>query len=203
MIAAILLGIVVATGALLLLKYDDLSRAFERSKLPEPVPYQATATSSVLPSTTTARTTPTPNAIKPAATVTPAEINLAVPFTVQAPYAEWEAPYKEFCEEASVLMAFSYLRGEKIPTAADADKKMLAIKAFEEKRFGYYEDTTAAETAVILREYYKIDNVKLVENPSAAELKTALAAGWSLTRHPVLHAPRTPLPHARHQRLHG
>lgn len=172
LLVTILISIVVA-GALLYLKRDDLSRIRERAMLPEAKPYQA----STLPATAAARATSTPLAAKPGSAKVPAEINLAVPFTPQAPYGHWVPPYKEFCEEASVLMAVSYLKGEALPTAADADQKMLAIKAFENKRFGYYEDTTAAETAVILREYYKIERVALVENPSTDDFKSALAKG--------------------------
>ena len=74
-------------------------------------------------------------------------------------------------------MAASYLKGEKIPDADYANAKLLEIKAFEEKRFGYYEDTTAEETAVILREFYGIEKVKLVLSPSVSDIKQALAQG--------------------------
>lgn len=37
----------------------------------------------------------------------PIEVNLDIPFTSQAPNQSWALPYKEFCEEASVLMAMS------------------------------------------------------------------------------------------------
>lgn len=173
LVVAIVAAVVLIAGALLYLKRTDLLRARERAMLPEAKPYQA----STLPATAAARTAPTTQVTKPGAGKVPAEINLAVPFTSQAPYGHWVPPYKEFCEEASVLMAVSYLKSEALPTAANADQKMLAIKAFEDKRFGYYQDTTAAETAVILREYYKIEKVALVENPSTDDFKNALAKG--------------------------
>src|SRR3989338_3464616 len=103
------------------------------------------------------------------------EINLDIPFTSQAPHRNWELPYKEFCEEASSLMAISYVTGQTIPNADFANAKMLEIKAFEEKRFGYYEDTTAEETAIILKEFYKYPKVKIVANPSITDIKTALS----------------------------
>jgi len=122
------------------------------------------------------------------------EINLDIPFTSQAPHRNWELPYKEFCEEASSLMAISYVTGQTIPNADFANAKMLEIKAFEEKRFGYYEDTTAEETAIILKEFYKYPKVKIVANPSITDIKTALsqskavivpAAGRKLAALPV------------------
>jgi len=104
------------------------------------------------------------------------EINLAVPFTVQAPHANWEDPYAEFCEEASILMAASYIKGWDIPNPDFADQKLLEIKAFEEKVFGYYKDTTAAETALVLKEFYGLEErVQLMANPTEEDIKKALA----------------------------
>ena len=107
----------------------------------------------------------------------PAEVNLEISFTSQAPNQDWGAPYQQFCEEASMLMAASYVKGETISGPADADAKLLAIKDFEEKRLGFYEDTNADETAVILREYFGLDKVQVVSDPSVQNIKIALAAG--------------------------
>lgn len=140
----------------------------------DPIPsaqvYQPSSTPVVsLVATPTILTTPTNQ------TALPPAINLAVPFTVQAPHANWEDPYGEFCEEASVLMAASYIKGLAIPSPEFADQKLLEIKAFEERRFGYYKDTTAAETMIILKEFYGIDKVRLIEDPTAEDIKKALA----------------------------
>lgn len=106
--------------------------------------------------------------------ILPSEINLAVPFTVQAPNANWDEVHQEFCEEASVLMAASYIKGWDIPDADTADSKMFEIKTFEEGRFGYYKDTTAEETAIIIREFYGIEKVKVVYDPTIEDIKKAL-----------------------------
>ncbi len=107
----------------------------------------------------------------------PAEVNLAVPFASQAPHQNWDLPYQEFCEEASILMAASYVKGKNISGADDADAKMLAIKDFQEERFGYYKDTTAEETATVLREFYGIPDVEVVYNPTDQQIKSAVAKG--------------------------
>ncbi len=128
---------------------------------------------------------PNPPAVQPPQKVPPpppstglkSEVNLSVPFTSQAPHKNWGEPYQNFCEEASVLMAASYILGQDIPNADYADQKLLAIKAYEDKTFGYYLDTTAAETAKILTDYYKINQVKLVDNPTVNDIKQAVADG--------------------------
>ncbi len=107
----------------------------------------------------------------------PDEINLKIPFVSQAPYANWADPYKEFCEEASSLMAASYIKNESIRDAGDADNKLLAIKDFEDRRFGYYKDTNVAETIIILREHFKIEKVELVLDPTIIDIKKALTEG--------------------------
>lgn len=107
----------------------------------------------------------------------PEEINLKIPFTSQAPHKNWSHPYKEFCEEASALMAASYVNSQSILGPDDADAKLLAIEAFEEKRFGSFEDTSAEDTAIILREYFKIENVKVIYSPKAEDIKKALVNG--------------------------
>lgn len=116
----------------------------------------------------------------PTRTSLPPEVNLKVPFTSQAPHQNWDQPYKEFCEESSVLMVQSYLENQPIVNADDADAKMLAIRDFEIKRFGYHEDTTAEETAIILKEFYNVDKVAIVKNPTIVDVKTALADGKAL-----------------------
>lgn len=126
-----------------------------------PVPFPKISSSQVVPSATNY--------------IMPSEINLAVPFTVQAPHANWSLPYKEFCEEASSLMAASYIYGWDIPSPDFADQKLLEIKSFEEQRFGYYLDTTAEETAIILKEFYNLEGVKIIYDPTENDIKKALS----------------------------
>lgn len=136
--------------------------------VPAAIPYRPTPTVTVTASATVAS--------KPFNTPV-LEINLDIPFTSQAPHRNWDLPYKEFCEEASVLMAISYVKGQTIPNADFANEKMLEIKSFEEKRFGYYEDTGIAETAIIIKEFYKYPKIKIIVNPSIADIKLALSQG--------------------------
>lgn len=155
-----------------------IARFAEQSTLPEPVPYVQKSTPSVSPKE--AAVTPpkvaSPTTVPPTSAL-PKEVNLAVPFTAQAPHANWDDPYGEFCEEASLLMAISYLQHKTIPTADFADRALLAIKAFEDKRFGFYKDTNAEETAIILREHFSYNKVEVKQNPTATDIRQALANG--------------------------
>lgn len=113
----------------------------------------------------------------PSLSVLPPQTNLAIPFTSQAPSKNWGLPYAEFCEEASALMAASYINGWTIPTVDFAEQKLNEIKDFEEQRFGYYKDTTAEETAIILREFYHLNKVQVLYDPTINDIKKAIADG--------------------------
>ncbi len=119
---------------------------------------------------------PTNTAPKPTNTLAQ-QINLDVPFTSQAPNQNWAQPFQDFCEEASVLMAISYVKGWDISNPDVASNKMLEIKAFEENRFGYYVDTNAEETAIIIKEFYKYQTIKIVYDPTISDIKKALTNG--------------------------
>lgn len=109
----------------------------------------------------------------------PAEFNLAVPFTSQAPHGNWELPYQELCEEASSLMAAAYFRGDpagKIDPDK-ADTELLKLVEFEESFFGYYKDTTAEETALLIEAYYHL-TTELMTDPTVEQIKVAVAAGF-------------------------
>lgn len=110
----------------------------------------------------------------------PREFNLAIPFTSQAPHGNWDAPYKESCEEASALMAHWFFAGRKKVSADEADAEIKKLVQWEISRFDYYEDTNAEETAVALEEYFG-RTTRLIENPTVEDIKKELAAG-----HPVI-----------------
>ena len=149
--------------------------------IPSAQPYQSSTPSAgsgqatspqATPKISTAPSSPTPGNLN-----LKAEVNLSIPFTSQAPSKNWGLPYAEFCEEASALMTASYINGWTIPTIAFAEEKMKEIQAFEEQRFGYYKDTTAEETAIILREFYNFNKVQVLYNPTINDIKKAVADG--------------------------
>ena len=109
----------------------------------------------------------------------PAEVNLDVPFTTQAPNSNWDMPYQEACEEASAIMVDGYYRGEhgKIPVDR-ADKAILDLVAFEKKNYGFYEDTTAEQTAKFIKEAYGYTRVIVKPLTSVEEIKKPLALGY-------------------------
>lgn len=109
----------------------------------------------------------------------PASFNLAVPFTSQAPNADWSLPYQEACEEASLIMVHAYYTHEpagKLP-ASVAEEAIQSLVEFQNGIFGDYLDTTAQQTATIAEQFYGYSRAEVIENPTAQDIKAHIAAG--------------------------
>ncbi len=124
-------------------------------------------------------TTPLTPPIQPSATL-PTEVNLAVPFLSQAPKQNWDLPYQEACEEASLIMADAYLAGKKTKfTPEEGDRAILDLVAFEERE-GYAIDVTAKEAAEIASKYFSKRKARVIVRPTMDEVRRLLAAGFPL-----------------------
>lgn len=125
---------------------------------------------------------PTPAVISPTPAPTestlPKQIRaLDVPFAPQAPHRNWDEIHKETCEEASVLMVHYYLTGKQSVTADEIEADLQKLIAWEKENLGVYEDTTAAQTARMLADYFGYgDRVRIIENATLEDLKQELAA---------------------------
>ncbi len=108
----------------------------------------------------------------------PAQVNLDVPFTSQAPYGDWNMPYQEACEEASMTMVDRFYRGFSGTIApSDAKKIIDSIVEFEQKTIGGYKDTSAQQTADIMKGYFGYTDVRVVPY-SELNMRRALANGF-------------------------
>lgn len=103
-------------------------------------------------------------------------ININVPFTSQAPGGDWNYPFNHTCEEASVLMVHYYLAGISVGAVEETKKDLLNMVAFEDKKYGFSNDTTVEETATFVRDYYKY-KVTVVYNITADQIKEELEEG--------------------------
>lgn len=119
---------------------------------------------------------PEPTPPTPSSTL-PREINLAVPFVLQAPYAVWDALHDDACEEASAIMMKGFALGEKSYSKEEMESQILAAVEFEEKTFGYSKDTSTKETMRIISEFFGIPGAKILPINSVNDIKEQLAAG--------------------------
>lgn len=152
----------------------DLWEAWQKPDVPTPVARtNATANVNALVLNENANAGNTNTAQPPI----PAEYNLDVPFTTQAPLVNWDHAHDEACEEAAALIVDAYWNDRALTDKAAVDAKLLAIEDWEVQRFGYYESTTVEETASLVREYFNLRNVQIVENPTVSQLKRFISEG--------------------------
>lgn len=109
----------------------------------------------------------------------PTTLNLKVPFTTQAPFANWGLPYQEACEEASVLTVHYYWQ-DKVFTPQLADEEIKKIVEFENKILGVedgYKDTSASTTAWLAEQYWPQYQTKVIYNWTVSDIKSEIATG--------------------------
>lgn len=110
----------------------------------------------------------------------PPTINLDVPFFPQAPDADWSLPWKEACEEASIVLAHYYLTGETLDKET-FKREVLALADWQIGEWGHYIDTNIEQTARMLEEFFGHDSYKIIDDPTPEQIKRELAEG-----HPVV-----------------
>jgi len=103
-----------------------------------------------------------------------ANVSLSVPFTSQAPYEDWSAPYQEACEEAALLMIDAYLHGTTLP-AAIADKRILDLTAAVAQA-GYGESVTIIQLASLVEDFFGYQ-ARILEDVTIKTIKSELRDG--------------------------
>lgn len=108
----------------------------------------------------------------------PKKILIEVPFTVQAPYANWNDPrQKHGCEEAVSLMALRWAEGKKL-TSKEALREIIAISDFEKKKYGEFQDASSEDTLEwIIKDYFGYKNAFLRYDITVEDIKKELAEG--------------------------
>ncbi len=116
-------------------------------------------------------------ALPPPAPSLPTQVNLAVPFLSQAPKQNWDMPYQEACEEASLIMVNAYfVDNTKAFTPDTGDRAILDLVAFEEAQ-GLSVDITAAEAATLIPKYFSKRKARVIQNPTITQIREYLAKG--------------------------
>lgn len=111
----------------------------------------------------------------------PEKAILNVPFTPQAPFADWNPPFDEACEEASLIMVHYYLNGEKL-TLEKANTQIILMTTWLEEN-GYEVDINIDQLKQIVENYYQNRTVYVYKNSQVTieNIKKLINAG-----HPVI-----------------
>lgn len=105
----------------------------------------------------------------------PAEINLPVPFTSQAPEKNWDQPWQDACEEAAILMFDAYYKEYNLSPLFARDEIIKMVDWEEKMGWGL---SIEIEKVQELTEYYSNNlKTKIIENPTVEQIKKIIAGG--------------------------
>ena len=145
----------------------DLIDVLQKLRLPKEIRLDLKSTSDAAGGTTVIKRTSTENQPyysntknKQIVKAFAEEINLAVPFTSQAPFAEWDEIHEETCEEASELMADAYFNNKKF-TPKSAESELLKLNDWEAANIGEYMNTSTEQAAQVLVKYFHFADVSI------------------------------------------
>ncbi len=106
--------------------------------------------------------------------VLPEKIFIEVPFTSQAPFGVWDERHEEACEEASLLLIAYYLEGKGLNKNI-AENEIQKMIDFEIKNYGDYKDSNAEQIVGLAKDFYGIENLKIIYNFKKEDIKKELA----------------------------
>lgn len=104
-------------------------------------------------------------------------INLDVPFTSQAPTANWAEPFQDACEEASILMVAYYYENRNMPSAAQVENILVDMVDWQiDNMTKEHINLTISQTADLVKSLYNYDS-QVIENLTADKIRELLRAG--------------------------
>lgn len=116
----------------------------------------------------------------------PEQVLLQVPFTSQAPYAEWaDEEYESACEEAGMLMAYYWTQGktEEVILQAEAKDQLAKEIQFEKDNYGFSYDSSSEDTVKWASAYFKYDKFVQRKDISYKDILQELANGNLVVAH--------------------
>lgn len=105
----------------------------------------------------------------------PSEINLAVPFTSQSPFAKWDSFDEEMCEEASIVMANRFYQNRGFESKDDQENALREIQKWEEANLPDWKSNNAEEIARVAREMLGYKLAKIVQLTDFKQIKEQVA----------------------------
>lgn len=100
----------------------------------------------------------------------------SVPFTVQAPDAQWSNPiFQDACEEASLVMANAWVQAIGL-TKETSKQGIEALASYQKKLYGHSVDTSIDDTATLLQDFFSVTTGEVRRGVTVLDIKEALAA---------------------------
>lgn len=106
----------------------------------------------------------------------PEKAYIKVPFSPQAPFANWDQPYQDACEEASIIMVHYFLQGKNL-SRETMNSQILKMVAWQEKNWGGHHDLEGSQIAELAKKFYGYKNIRIKYNFSIDDLKKEISSG--------------------------
>lgn len=103
---------------------------------------------------------------------------LDIPFTAQAPFAEWDNPiYQDGCEEAAALMTMSWVNGD-VLNKIKSQRKIIDLANWQIEHYGEFRDTSVDDTVDrIFKEYFGYNKVEVKKSININNIINELQKG--------------------------
>jgi hypothetical protein len=108
----------------------------------------------------------------------PDRVLIEMPFASQAPFGNWDMPFQEACEEASLLIVHHYYNGQPL-SEQTMENEILELVRVEEEEMGYDMDVTMDELATVAEKNLGY-SAEVLRNPTIEDMKKILAEGTPL-----------------------
>lgn len=86
----------------------------------------------------------------------PDKLSLKVPFTAQAPTANWDELHNEACEEASAIMANAYFNNISSLPSATVEKEITKLSNWQTDNLGYHLSINTDEVVKMIEANYNL-----------------------------------------------
>jgi len=101
--------------------------------------------------------------------------NLTVPFTPQAPQADWSQPWQDACEESSILMVDHFYASKTLDTET-ARQGILQVLKIKNGYFGWSYDENADKIVSLINNFFPWE-AKKIQNPTREQIKQEIDNG--------------------------
>ncbi|MCF7906724.1 C39 family peptidase [Patescibacteria group bacterium] len=106
----------------------------------------------------------------------PEKVQYSVPFYGQSPFALWDDLHNEACEEASLLMAKSWLDNNQL-NLEELDQKIIDAVTWQEKVWGGHFDLSVQRSVELAHKYFDLEKIYYTSLESIQGVKKELAEG--------------------------
>lgn len=103
-------------------------------------------------------------------------INLDIPFTSQAPTANWDQPWQDACEEASVLMVDYYYQNKAMPNSNIVEATLFDMVAWQEDNWQVNENLSVEKLALYVKATFGY-KTEIVDDLTVEKIKYYLDRG--------------------------